>query len=449
MKKMISMALAVMMTALSVSGCQKSPDTSQNSGGTEASETREQANTDTPKETEAQEGDIKIGVLVPLSGPMATIGLYAMEGTKIAFEQMDYKIGGKNVHLYFEDTQGDSTLCIQRASSLVEREGVDLIIGPLSGSEAVAMKDYAASIPDTTVIVAAAGSEDVTIKDVPDNVFRTCGTGAQTNFDLGKYAYETLGYKKILTIGNDYDFPFSQIGGFSLTYINAGGTITDKLWCANGTTDFSSLLASVNPDEIDAVFVGLGSSAASNFLTQWEQFGFAGKIPLIGGSTFVDTAALTTDVGYLLEGVYSGAYYAQTLPYEEFTKFNDYFYDRNGYSSSLFAADYYIASQVAAKAIETAGGNMGDQKAFREALLAVEMDTPRGKFSFDDHHNAILNVYINQVQKVDDEYKNVVIETFENVSQYGPFDAEWYRTLPTFDRNHPTVDECLSAKEAQ
>ena len=311
------------------------------------------------------------------------------------------------------------------------------------------MKEFASSIPDTTVIVAAAGSEDVTIKDVPANVFRTCGTGAQTNFDLGKYAYETLGFKRILTIGNDYDFPFSQIGGFSLAYVNAGGTIVDKLWCANGTTDFSSLLVSVNPKDIDAVFVGLGSSAASNFLTQWEQFGFAGQIPLIGGSTFVDTAALTTDVAYLLEGVYAGTYYAQTLPYPEFEQFNADFYERNGYSSSLFAADYYIAACVAAEALKAVDGNVDDQEAFRKALLDVKMDTPRGPFAFDENHNAITNVYINQVHKIDEEYKNVVIETFENISQYGPFDVDWYKSLPTFDRMHPTTEECVSAKYAE
>lgn len=109
-------------------------------------------------------GTIKIGVLVPLTGAFAALGVDGMEGTKMAFEQIDYKIGGKTVELFFEDTAADPDLCIQKVSRLVEREGVDIILGPLSGGEAVALKDYAPNIPDTTIIVAGAASEDVTMR---------------------------------------------------------------------------------------------------------------------------------------------------------------------------------------------------------------------------------------------------------------------------------------------
>ena len=82
----------------------------------------------------------------------------------MAFEQIGEEICGKKIELYYEDTAADPDLCIQKVSRLVEREGVDIILGPLSGGEGTALKDYADNIPDTTIIVAGAASEDITMR---------------------------------------------------------------------------------------------------------------------------------------------------------------------------------------------------------------------------------------------------------------------------------------------
>ena len=232
-KRFLGIFLTAAMSLSLLSGC------GNGSGG--ATTTQAPASGAQPSASQSAapaDGDtIKIGVLVPLTGAFAALGVDGMEGTKMAFEQIDYKIGGKTVELFFEDTAADPDLCIQKVSRLVEREGVDIILGPLSGGEAVALKDYAPNIPDTTIIVAGAASEDVTMRGVPDNIFRTAYTGAQTMFAFGDYAYDKLGYKKIVTLAEDYDFPFSQVGGFMMNYVRKGGEVLNRLWVNVGTTD--------------------------------------------------------------------------------------------------------------------------------------------------------------------------------------------------------------------
>ena len=392
-------------------------------------------------ETATQE-PIKIGVLVPLTGAFAALGVDGMEGVKMAFEEIDYTIAGRKVELFFEDTAADPDLCIQKVSRLVEREGVDIILGPLSGGEATALKDYAPNIPDTTIIVAGAAAEDVTMRGVPDNIFRTSYTGAQTMFAFGDFAYQDLGYKKIVTLAEDYDFPFSQVGGFLLNYIRAGGEVLNRLWVNVGTTDYSSIIAQI-PSDAEAIYVALGGSDAINFINQFNDYGL--DLPILGGSITIDTTILSTEAGYLLEGVYAGSHYAQVLPYPEFTAFDNNFMDRFGRASSLFAADYYIGSEVAIKAIAAVNADISDEAAFRAAILAVKFDSPRGPFSFDEYHNVVEDVYITQVQNVDGTLRNVVYKTFENQTQFGPYDPTWYQAQPSFDRENPTVESIMSA----
>lgn len=449
MKKLISILLvAVFMTVL-LAGCAKDKPsdngskTPTNGSSDQKSDDKKPDSSDQTKDTGSEE-PIKIGVLVPLTGAFAALGVDGMEGTKMAFEEIDYTVAGRKIELFFEDTAADPDLCIQKTKRLVEREGVDLILGPLSGGEATALKGYADRIPDTTIVVAGAASEDVTMRGVPDNIFRTAYTGAQTMFAFGDYAYDVLGYRKVVTLAEDYDFPFSQVGGFLLNFVRKGGEVANRLWVNVGTTDYSSVIAQI-PDDADAIYVALGGTDAINFIKQFNDFGFKDKIDILGGSITVDTSIISTEAGALLEGVYSGSHYAQVLPYPEFEKFDTDFSDRFGRPSSLFAADYYIGSKVALAALEAIDGKIEDQAAYREALLKVEMDTPRGPFKFDEYHNVIENVYINQVQNVNGELRNVVVETYENQTQFGPYDPEWYQSQPSFNRENPTLESINSA----
>lgn len=448
-KKIVSLILTAAMAASMLAGCASSEtsDTSATSSNGETSETSVGgANGSEETASSDSEDVIKIGVLVPLTGTFAALGVDGMEGAKMAFEQIGEEICGKKIELYYEDTAADPDLCIQKVSRLVEREGVDIILGPLSGGEGTALKDYADNIPDTTIIVAGAASEDITMRGVKDNVFRTAYTGAQTMFVFGDYIYDELGYKKIVTIAEDYDFPFSQVGGLLLNYVNKGGEVLDRLWVNVGTTDYSSVISQI-PSDADAVYVALGGSDAVNFINQFHDYGM--DIPILGGSITIDATTLASDAGYLLEGVYAGSHYAQVLPYEEFTAFDEEFTERYGRPSSLFAADYYIGAQVAIKALEAVNADVSDKEAFWDAISEVEFDSPRGPFSFDDYHNVIENVYITQVQNVDGELRNVVVETYENQTQFGPYDPEWYQSQPSFDRENPTIESIENAVYAE
>jgi hypothetical protein len=85
-------------------------------------------------------------------------------------------------------------------------------------------------------------------------------------------AYRVKGYKKIAVVGEDYSFVYKQVMGLTVEYCKAGGEITKRFWVPLGTEDFASVISSL-PDDVDAIYLGLGGADAVNFLNQYQQAG--------------------------------------------------------------------------------------------------------------------------------------------------------------------------------
>ena len=110
----------------------------------------------------------------------------------------------------------------------MEQEGADVLVGPLSGDEGIAVANYAKEHPDKTFINGIAGAQDSTLKVQAPNFFRFHPDGAQWSAGLGDYAYNELGWKKAAIIGDDYSFPYTSLAGFVAEYCAIGGDITKR-----------------------------------------------------------------------------------------------------------------------------------------------------------------------------------------------------------------------------
>jgi branched-chain amino acid transport system substrate-binding protein len=104
------------------------------------------------------------------------------------------------------------------------------------------------------------------------NFYRFNMDSAQWQAGLGDYAYRVKGYKKIAVVGEDYSFVYMQVMGLTVEYCKAGGEITKRFWVPLGTEDFASVISSL-PDDVDAIYLGLGGADAVNFLNQYQQAG--------------------------------------------------------------------------------------------------------------------------------------------------------------------------------
>ena len=79
----------------------------------------------------------------------------------------------------------------------MEKLGADILIGPLSGDESIAVAKYAKAHPKKTFVNGTAGALDTTMIVRAPNFFRWNGDGAQWNAGTGWVAYNVLGWRKV------------------------------------------------------------------------------------------------------------------------------------------------------------------------------------------------------------------------------------------------------------
>ena len=114
---------------------------------------------------------------------------------------------------------------IKETRRLMEQLKADIMIGPLSGDESIAVANYAKQHPDKTFVDGSAGAQDTTLKVRAPNFFRFNGDGAQWNAGLGDLAYNKLHWKTAAVIADDYSFAWTSAAGFIAEFCAAGGKV--------------------------------------------------------------------------------------------------------------------------------------------------------------------------------------------------------------------------------
>ncbi|MBT2320880.1 ABC transporter substrate-binding protein [Variovorax paradoxus] len=368
---------------------------------------------------QAQE-TLKIGLLATLEGPFAAPGQDSMRGADLALKQKNGMAGGKKIEFVKVSSDATPDKAVNATRKAVEQDKVPIMIGPLSGDEGIAVKNYAKTQPNITFINGSSGAQAATLTDPAPNFYRFNTEGAQWMVGLGEHAL-SKGYKKVYLISEDYGFPYSQVQGFMASYCAKGGKVVDKAWVPLGTKDYSSVIAKI-PKDVDALLVVLGGSDAVNFLTQYEQAG--GDKPMVGGSITVDQTVLNFK-GKRREsllGTASAGPMADSIDTPEWKKFAaDYKANfKDGFPSpSLFAYLYYINTKAALDALDAVKGDLsGNQKAYREALQKTSFKGPAGEVKIDANRNGVGPTYITEVTKAPDgSFYNKVVKTVPNITQ--------------------------------
>ena len=383
---------------------------------------------------------IKMGGLATLEGAFTVLGEDSMRGLKLALQEVNYTVAGKKIELQTGSSDASPESAVAATRKLVEQGGVQVLIGPLSGSEGIAVKDYAKTQPNVTFINGSSAAQDTTLFNPSENFFRFSTDGVQWMAGLGEYAFKEKGYKNVAVVAEDYSFPYSQVEGFMLPFCKLGGKVPAKLWVPIGNKDFSSVIASI-PDDVDAIYVALGGADAINFLTQYQQSG--GQSPLIGGSITVDQTVLGSKgaIRDAVVGTVAAGPTADTWDDPRWVKFTEDYKKAfpDGFPApSLFAHAYYINTKAALLALEKVGGDLSDGgKKFREALSGLSFDTPTGMVKLDHNRNAVADIFVTEVVDDNGTLRNKVIKIVQGVNQtLGEPEAEFLKIGPA-TRDNP------------
>ncbi|MGK6308387.1 ABC transporter substrate-binding protein [Variovorax sp. DT-64] len=353
----------------------------------------------------AQQGQpVKIGLLATLEGPFAAGGADGMRGAELAVKQRGGVVAGRKIEIIKASSDAKPDVAVNATRKLVEQDKVDIMVGPLSGGEGIAVKDYSKTQPQVTFINGGSGAQATTLVNPSPNFFRFNTEGAQWMMGLGKAAM-AKGYKRTMVIAEDYAFPYSQVQGFMAEYCKAGGKVPEKAWVPLGGKDYSSVIAKI-PKDVDALLVVLGGADAVNFLTQYENAG--GDKPILGGSITVSQDVLNYKgkrrdslVGTLSAGPLADAYDGPEWKAFVADYRKNYPVSAGGFPSpSLFAYVYYVNMKAALDGLDAVKGDLSNNQAkYREALSTMTLKTPNGDVKLDANRQAIGTTFVTEVVK--------------------------------------------------
>ena len=388
----------------------------------------------------AQKGPIKIGFLVPQTGPLAANGKDMINGMQLYLEEQGYRLAGREVKLIIEDDEGKPPTGITKARSLVESQGIHLLIGPLSAAVGYAIASYVddKKVPTLFPIVSA---EDITQRKRSPYIVRTGWSSSQPSHPFGKWVYDNLKYKRIAMIGYDFAFGWEVAAGFQRTFEESGGQVVQKLWPPLGTADLGPYLAQLRRD-VDAVYAVFSGADALRFAKQFNDAGLRARLPLIGGGTFTDEHVLRS-MGDEVLGVVTALHYSAALSTPANTKFAKAYEAKYQQVPSYYSEGPYVAGVALKTALESIGGDIENVDRLLGALRKVDLsDAPRGPIRFDMYGNPIQNVYVRKVERVGGKLQNTVIHTFPAVSQFWTYKPEDFLKNPVYSRDYPPCTHC-------
>ena len=327
----------------------------------------------------------------------------------------------------------------------MEQNKADVMIGPLSGDESVAIANYAKQHPTKTFVDGSAGAQDTTLKVRAPNFFRFNGDGAQWNAGLGDLAYNKLGWKTAAVVARTTTASAGRRPpASSPSSARSAATSTQRVYPPLNTTDYSTYAQQLKTD-VDGTFVAVGGSGLIPFLKAYEQAHGPIDAKKFIGNLFWGTPgqfeSLSTDVS----GAYVGG--AGTAGDLNTAAAKNYANNIIGkwfkqippggaaapQAASTFTFGYYINTWGLIKGLQAVKGDLsGGQKALQKALGKVMLNGPYGLVKLDKNRQAILTTYYQQLYTKDGKLAVKTVGAVPGVTQTfgGTFSSSTPRPRP-------------------
>jgi branched-chain amino acid transport system substrate-binding protein len=343
---------------------------------------------------------------------------------------------------------GDDTAdtAIKEVRRLMEQLDADVMVGPLSGDESIAVANYAKDHPDKTFVDGSAGAQDTTLKVQAPNFYRFNGDGAQWNAGLGDLAYSKLGWKKAAVISDDYSFGWTSAAGFIAEFCAAGGQVTKRVFPPLNTTDYSSYAQQL-PSDVDGTFVAVGGAGLIPFLKAYEQAKGPIDAKKFMGNLFWGTPGQFEQLGPRVAGTYiGGAGTAGDLASPAATDFASNIIGKwfkkiqpggaaAGQASSTFTYGYYVNTWGLIKGLEAVKGDISDQSKLQDAMAKVTLPAPYGEIKLDENRQAVTDVFYQQLFLKDNKLAVKTIAKIPAVDQ--TFGGTFSSSTPAPGRKFP------------
>jgi branched-chain amino acid transport system substrate-binding protein len=352
---------------------------------------------------QAQE-QLKIGLLLTLSGPSAVLGQQARDGFNLAVKDLGGKLGGREVEVIVVDDELKPDIAVTKAKGLVERDRVDFVVGPIFSNVAVAVHKPIVD-SDTFFISPNAGPSILAGRNCSPFFFATSYQNDQNHEVLGKVAQDR-GYKRVYLLAPNYQAGKDSLAGFKRHY---KGEIVEESYTPLNTLDFQAELAKIASLNPDAIFTFMPGGMGVNLVKQYRAAGLADRIPFLSAFT-VDESTLPAQQDAAI-GMFGGSNWAPNLDTPENKKFVAAYEAAYGSVPGSYAMHAYDTALLIDSAVRATAGKTTDKDALREAIRKADFKSLRGDFKFGANGFPIQDFYlVKAAKRPDGKFQTEIVE---------------------------------------
>ena len=352
----------------------------------------------------AAQDKIRIGLIYTMSGPPSVLGQQSKNAFELAVKDLGGKMGGKDVELFVTDDTLKPEVAIQDVHELLERDKVDIIVGPIFSNILQAIHK---PVMDSGKILIStnAGASSFAGALCNPRFFVTSYQNDQIYAALGKVANDKS-YKRVYAMVPNYQAGKDALAGFKSTY---KGTIVEESLVPLNNLDFNAELSKLGAAKPDALFTFMPGGLGIALIKQMNQAGMKGKFPIISAFT-ADEATLPV-LGEAADGIFGSLTWAPTTDNPQNKKFVAAYEATYHAIPASYAMQAYDAAILIDSAVRAVKGNVSDSKALSAALKNANFKSLRGPFKFNVNGYPIEDFYLTKVVKrADGKYQTSIIE---------------------------------------
>ncbi|WP_262296980.1 ABC transporter substrate-binding protein [Microvirga sesbaniae] len=353
---------------------------------------------------------LKIGLILPMTGPFASTGRQIEAAAKLYMQQNGDTVAGKKIQLIVKDDTGTADVTKRLAQELIVQDKAAVLAGFGLTPLALATAPLATQAKVPEVVMAAATS---IIPEQSPYIVRSSFTAAQVTVPLAEWAAKE-GLKRVVTIVSDYGPGIDVEKAFTETFTKAGGQV-ENLRVPLANPDFSPFLQKVADAKPDALLAFVPSGVGAQFMKQFVERGLdkSGIRFLAEGSVTDDD--LLNNIGDVALGAVTAHHYSAAHDSPENKAFVEAFKKaNNGMRPNFMAVGGYDGMHLIYEGLKKTNGQGG--QALIDAMKGMSWTSPRGPVSIDPQTRDIVqNVYIRKVERKDGELYNVEFATIPNV----------------------------------
>src|ERR1700690_2873582 len=351
---------------------------------------------------------VKVGLLVPLTGPFTPTGKQLVAGAKLYMQIKGNVVAGKKIELVIKDDTGNADMTKRLAQELVVNDKVAVLagFGLTPGALATAPIATEAKIPEVVMMAATS-----VITERSPYIVRTSFSVPQTTVPLATWAAEN-GIKKVVTVVSEYAPGIDVETAFKQRFEALGGQVVMSLRVPLANPDFAPFLQRVSEIRPDALLGFVPAGVGPTFMRQFVERGLDKS-----GIKFIAEGSMTEDdivnqIGDAALGIITSQHYSAAHNSPENRSFVEAFKKANGgMRPNLMAVQSYDGMHLIYEALKkTKGSTDGD--AVVAAMKGMSWISPRGPITIDPARREVIqNIYIAKVEGVNGELYNVEFET--------------------------------------